>query len=172
MINNIGETFDRSLNEVLKRYYRSGGVKTISQTTIDFVPCDINFDIRSLDQPSTKPLIVFAGTRVTDQDEYHVKDPNNNYSHAFEVKAKIERTVYVKTKLREGDPTASVQYAKRIYDSLFALFSIQWIEFSTVGIIRPRIQLYPEQVEATDFNLLAGIFSCEVACAFTKQPTA
>lgn len=171
MINNIGETFDRSLNEVLKRYYRSGGIKTIGQTTIDFVPCEINFDIKSIDLPATKPLIIFAGTRINDQEELHTKDPNGNLSHAFEVRARIERTLYLKLKLREGDPYGSIQYAKRIYDSLFALFSIQWIEFSSVGIMRPRLQLYPEQVEATDFHLLSGSFSCEVSCAFTKQAT-
>lgn len=169
MINNVNETFDRSLNEVLKRYYRNGGVKVIGQTSIDFVSCDINFDIKAIDQPSSKPLIVFAGSRISGQEELHTTDPNNTLSHGFEVRAKIERSVFVKVRLREGEPNSNIVYAKRIYDSLFALFSIQWIEFSSVGIIRPRLQIYAEQVEVPDFTLLTGAFSCEVACAFTKQ---
>jgi hypothetical protein len=167
----VSEFFSRSIQTVLATYMNPAiQAQTTDGFNVSLPQSDIAYSVKRLqDQPSTNPLIVFAGSRIRKAKTYKIKSDTDVGGFRYEFRCETPRTVYVRISLAGGDESSVFLQCSNIWDTLFAIFSSRLDLWNSLGIFLPEFPVAPIQAPDTDSILLMGTFYCELHVSFSRN---
>lgn len=172
----ISETFTRSIDEVLRTYFGSGGTFTLGNKSIAIPIAELIYDVRKLNE-RTSATIAVIGNGINNQTEEKCTDPDDNRSYAYEVRGSVRRDIIVGIPKGRDSENRNILHVIQIWDILYAIFATQHKTFADKGIISPRIPIVPKELETSsgipakpdEFANVVGTLVCEVRARYIRD---
>lgn len=166
---NVSESFDRALQDVLSSFFTNAeGVRLVGDVALNFPVVSLSFSAKQLYAASNDPCVVFTGDDEVNAREEKVNDPEGKHGFAYEHRANITRTVYVKQNYDKSNPQKTIRGARRIWDCLFAVFATQNPALAQRGIFLPHLESQAKQIPSDDYVVLYGQLRCQVRAKYTR----
>lgn len=170
----ITEQYKRALEAVLCDFF-DGGIHTVNCQDYTFPAVEVVFDIRRLQVPRTRTVIVFTG--FTDRDENLLKscyrDPQcaGPFQPTYEIRIDSSVLVYVAAATEMEDVTKSKREVDRIYDLLSLLFRTEAIDFASRGIFNAALGLLATEQADTEYAIVTGRLTAQLRATYTNDGT-
>lgn len=168
------ETFQRAMQDVLGAFFNTGGILPIGQQFIDFIPCEIVYDKRRLEESKnlTKPLIAILGTRMSPMKKRKCQDPFGEKMFGYEVYTEVYRTIYVKSARNTANPNVgNKREVDRVWGQLLCVISTLQEQFSERNICQPQLSPIPSEVSVPSHAMVMGQFQAKLQAAYSTDPT-
>lgn len=156
--------------EVLHSMF-DGNQHYIGETQHTFPQCKIVVTHRRLEPPTELTISIIGDSAVEDEERYKISDPDDATKRAIEVRARIQRSLYV-TAPNNGEEGTSRKSIDQVWDLLYALFATQSTMFSAHGVFTPCIPILPNDIQSdTRFMEAYGTFKAELRSYFRPYST-
>lgn len=169
----IYEGYARAMKELLRVFFKSTE-NTIEINEVEFTfPADVAIEFTRERLDAGEKVIAFIGERLKDGPRHKCNAFTNDDPHpyAYEQWSNVDQVVYVKVSNHKGENDKNFREAVRIYDLLVLVLDVYSAQaFKDKNIRHVRLASVPINQSGTEFSVLAGRLTCQIATRFEPSP--